>query len=299
MRIAIVGSGVVGRATGTVFHMCGNEVYFYDVDRNRLKTLQKEGYNVVDSLFCAVKKSDVVFVCVPTPTVDGKFAFDYVNDAVTGIGRALSLLDGYRVVVVRSTVLPTTTRCKVVPILERCSGLRAGKGFGVCMNPEFLREKNAFEDSLNPARIVVGELDGQSGDVLEKLYAPFNVPIIRTTLDTAEVIKYAANLFLATKISFFNEMYMIGKEIGADMNLVSKAVSMDPRIGEYGVLGGNPFDGKCLPKDLEAFRNYAKSTRLNPKLLDAVALVNEQISAYASRNGKKKRTPKTRSGKRK
>lgn len=298
MRISIVGSGVVGGTTGAVFHKCGNEVCFYDVDRNRLKTLQKEGYNVVDSLFCAVKKSDVVFVCVPTPTVNGKFTFDYVNDAVTGIGRALSLLDGYRVVVVRSTVLPMTTRCKVVPILERCSGLRSGKGFGVCMNPEFLREKNALEDSLNPTRIVIGELDTQSGDVLEKLYAPFNVPIIRTTLDTAEMVKYAANLFLATKISFFNEMFMIGKKAGVDMNLVSKAVSMDPRIGEYGVYGGNPFNGKCLPKDLEAFINFAKSTKFNPKLLDSVVLVNEQIGAYTSENAKKKRTAKTRSGKR-
>jgi len=286
MKTLIVGSGVVGEATGTVLCKNGNSVVFYDVDRKRLEILKGKGLHVADSIDEAVVDSTVIFICVPTPTVNSSIDLSYVEEATVNIGKALSHTDSYKVVVVRSTVVPTTTRCRVVPLLQKHSGLVPGSDFGVCMNPEFLRDNSALEDSLNPSRIVIGELDKRSGDLLEQMYLSFKAPIIRMDLDTAEMVKYASNLFLATKISFFNEIQMICAKLGLDANVVGKAVSLDPRIGEYGVYGGRPFEGKCLPKDLIAFRGFVRALNVNPKLLDAVSSVNAEMSGHVSKKSK-------------
>ncbi|MEM2506227.1 MAG: nucleotide sugar dehydrogenase [Nitrososphaeria archaeon] len=288
MKIYIVGAGVIGQATGIGLGIRGHEVIFYDVDKEKLKALAEKGYIVCDEISLGIDDVDVIFVCVPTPTINGEMDLSFLQDAVTNIGKALSDAKGYKVVAVRSTVLPSTTRCKVMPLLEKYSGLKAGKDFGVCMNPEFLRERYALEDFLNPSRIIIGELDKRSGDLLEKVYSIFDVPLIRTDLDTAEMIKYVSNLFLATKISFFNEMFLVCQKLGIDANIVGKAVSLDPRIGEYGVYGGSPFDGKCLPKDLEAFLSFVKSLGLNPDLLDAVRSINEKMRLLSSDKKNKK-----------
>lgn len=288
MKIYIVGAGVIGQATGIGLGIRGHEVIFYDVDKEKLKALAEKGYIVCDEISLGIDDVDVIFVCVPTPTINGEMDLSFLQDAVTNIGKALSDAKGYKVVAVRSTVLPSTTRCKVMPLLEKYSGLKAGKDFGVCMNPEFLRERYALEDFLNPSRIIIGELDKRSGDLLEKVYSIFDVPLIRTDLDTAEMIKYVSNLFLATKISFFNEMFLVCQKLGIDANVVGKAVSLDPRIGEYGVYGGSPFDGKCLPKDLEAFLSFVKSLGLNPDLLDAVRSINEKMRLLSSDKKNKK-----------
>jgi UDPglucose 6-dehydrogenase len=173
---------------------------------------------------------------------------------------------------------------QLVPVLEKYSGLKAGRDFGVCMNPEFLREKSSVEDFLNPDRIVIGSLNERSGEVLERLYSSFKSPIIKTDLDTAEMIKYASNLFLASKISFFNEIHLICQQVGLDSKMVSEAVSLDKRIGKYGVYGGKPFSGMCFPKDLAAFITFAKSKGVNPKLLEAVEEVNSEIGSCNSEN---------------
>jgi UDPglucose 6-dehydrogenase len=289
LKALIVGSGLVGEATGTVLCKKGNDVVFHDVDRKRLELLKEKGLHVVDSVGEAVVDSNVIFVCVPTPTANGNIDLSYVEKATVSIGEALSHTSGYEVVVVRSTVVPSTTRCRVVPLLQKHSGLVPGKDFGVCMNPEFLRENTALEDSLNPSRIVIGELDKRSGDLLKQVYLSFKVPIIRMDLDTAEMVKYASNLFLATKISFFNEIHMICQKLGLDSDMVSRAVSLDPRIGEYGVHGGRPFDGKCLPKDLSAFRGFVRALNINPKLLNAVSLVNEEMASHVSKESSAKK----------
>jgi UDPglucose 6-dehydrogenase len=148
------------------------------------------------------------------------------------------------------------------------------------MNPEFLREEHALQDFLNPSRIVVGELDKQSGDTLEKLYSSFKAPIFRTDLDSAEMIKYTANCFLAAKISFFNEVHMICRKLGLDSTFISKVASLDPRIGDYGIYGGRPFSGKCLPKDLEALIHFARTKKINPRLLEAVLEINKEVGSY-------------------
>ncbi len=293
MRISIVGSGVVGGTTGIGFHKKGNDVLFYDIDRMRLAALKRQGYKVTTDIFKAISNSDTIFVCVPTPTVKMHMDFSFVKSATISIAKALRKMREYHVIVIRSTVLPSTTRRKIIPLLQKYSKLEPCRDFGVCTSPEFLREKHALHDFLNPNRIVIGELDKKSGDVLEKVYTSFNAPIIRTDLDSAEMIKYVSNLFLAAKISFFNEIYIICQELGLNADLISETVSLDARIGKYGIYGGKPFDGKCLPKDLEAFISYAKSRKINPQLLEAVYHINKKIASCDSKF-KRKRAKRNR-----
>ena len=279
MKILIIGSGVLGYATGIGFAKKGNDLVFYDVDKAKLHELQKQGYATVNSVEDAVDV-DVVFICVPTPTGANGMDFSFLQDAAIKAARAIKGNGKYSVVAVRSTVLPTTTRSRVLPLLESNSGMDAGKDFGICMNPEFLRENYAQYDFENPARIVIGELDKRSGDTLANLYEPFKAPTFRVDLDSAEMIKYAANLFLATKISFFNEIFLLCEKAGLSASVVSEIVAMDPRIGTYGVRGGQPFGGKCLPKDLEALIDFAHGKGLNPKMLEAARDLNKEISDY-------------------
>ena len=284
MRMLIVGSGVTGEATGKGFDEHGHRVVFYDIDNKKLEALENQGYKVSTSLRSTVQESDVIFICVPTPTVGGVMDFNFVENAVIGVSKALEGSNKYCVIALRSTVVPFTTRRRVLPLVEHYSKMKIGEDMGICMNPEFLREKSALKDFLSPERIVIGEYDAKSGDVLKEAYSPIHAPIIRTSLDTAEMIKYVSNLFLASKISFFNEMHIICQNAGIDSAIVSRAVSLDSRIGEYGVHGGRPFDGKCLPKDLEAFRGFVRSLNLNPKLLDAVSYVNHEVVETAKQH---------------
>jgi UDPglucose 6-dehydrogenase len=284
LRIAIIGSGIVGQATGMGLAFNGNRVIFYDIDRSKLLALRSNGYDVTDNLVNAVNGSDVLFICVPTPTVEGRIDLRHINDCTQTIAKVLEKSKKYVVVVFRSTIPPQTTRTKLIPCIEDISTLKAGADFGVCMNPEFLREQSPLKDFLNPSRIVVGALDDKSGNLLRKIYSPFNCPLIFTDLDTAEMIKYTSNLFLAAKISFFNEIYLICRKLGLDSSTIANTVALDPRIGSYGIAGGKPFGGMCLPKDLAAFIDFAKSKGLNPTLLKAVAEVNQEISFHCSIN---------------
>ena len=281
MKIALIGAGVVGQATGIGLATKGHDVTFYDIDSDKLAHLHRQGFHTSPDVGDAVQRSTIIMLSVPTPTIDGHINLDAVIKAATSVGHALAESQGYKVVTVRSTVLPSTTRCRVLPMLEHCSQLTSGKDFGVCFNPEFLTERHALRDFLHPNRVVIGSLDKQSGDALQQVYTPFKTPIIRTSLDNAEAIKYAANLFLATKISFFNEFYLICQHLGLNAHIVSEAVALDPRIGTYGIWGGKPFDGKCLPKDLAAFTSFVKAQNLTPRLLEAVAAVNAEMALYA------------------
>jgi len=285
MKISIIGSGVVGEATGMGLLKQGNEVLFHDIIQEKLIKLKKQGYQIAENISEAVNNSTISLVCVQTPTVNGQMDFEFVKKATMDLGKALRSKKEYHVVVIRSTVLPSTTRTMIIPLLEQHSKLRAGKDFGVCMNPEFLRKESALSDFMKPSRIVIGEFDKQSGDILEMLYTPFGAPIFRTDLDTAEIIKYVANSFLTTKISFFNEMHTICRSLGLDPYLISEVTALDPRIGNYGIHGGQPFEGSCLPKDLEAFINFVKDNEHNPKLLDVVLYINKKIARMRTTKG--------------
>ena len=296
MRISIIGTGYVGLSAGVGFAVKGNEVVCMDIDKKKveqvnrgkspiyeplldeyLKGVVKEGkLKATDNLHEAMRKSDIVFISVGTPSKkDGSINLKYIKEVSKEIGRSLAN-KGYRVIVVKSTVLPETTEKVVIPLLEKYSAKKAGKDFGVCMNPEFLREGRALEDFLKPDRIVIGAIDKRSGDVLEKVYENFQAPILRTDLKTAEMIKYASNSLLATKISFSNEIGNICKLLGIDVNEVMKGVGLDSRVSEKFLSAGCGYGGSCFPKDVDALINKAKEMGYEPRLLEEVHELNKR-----------------------
>lgn len=278
MNICIFGSGVVGSAVGKAFAAKGQTVVFYDVSSSRVAALEKEGFETTLDLPGTMENADAVFICVPTPSPGGKISLSHIRDAAAKIGKFLRNKDGYTLIAVKSTVVPKTCEETVLPLIEEHSGKKAGKDFGLCSNPEFLREAKALEDALNPDRIIIGEFDKRSGDALEKLYGGFSCPIIRTDLKTAEMAKYANNTFYAAKISFFNELHIICSKIGADSNAVRKIVQMDRFYGTHPWSHGSSFGGHCLPKDLNALIAFSAGTAGHtPLLLNAVREVNGEM----------------------
>ena len=270
MKISIIGSGFVGTALGKGLIELGNEVIFYDVIDKDLPN-----FTFTKDINHAIKNSNISFICVPTPTTPEGIDLSYIKEAAKNIGKALANKEGYHLVVVKSTVVSGTTEDVVIPILEKYSGKKAGSEIGACMNPEFLTEisgswseaeEGTKKDFFTEDRIVIGEYDKKSGNILEELYKPLNKPIFRTDLKTAELIKYASNCMLATKISYWNEIFLICKELGIDSQGVANIVGLDPRIGKYGTVHGKAFGGKCLPKDLKAFVSFAEKYR-NVRLL--------------------------------
>ena len=279
-RISIIGSGWVGTAIGKGLAKLGNKVIFYDiVDKKELPNFSMD-------IHYAIENTDVSFICVPTPTnEEGAIDLSYIKDAAKKIGTALADKDSYHVIAVKSTVVPGTTENVVIPIVEEYSRKGVGDGeIGFCMNSEFLTEISetwSTEEEMKKGfftedRIVIGEYDRRSGDVLAELYKPLNKPIFRTDLKTAEMIKYASNCMLATKISYWNEIFLICKELDIDSQVIADAVGIDPRIGKYGTVHGKAFGGKCLPKDLKAFISFSNKYH-EPKLLKAVNAINEEM----------------------
>lgn len=280
MKISIVGSGVVGKTMGSGFEKLGHEVLFCDVDENVVKELIKGGHKATSDL-SAVKDTSISFICVPTPYSNG-FDAAHLISAAKKIGSALKERNEYHLLVVKSTVLPTTTEKAVIPLISKHK--KVGEEVGVCVNPEFLTEiANTWSSDGNykrgfftEDRIVIGEYDKKSGDILEELYRPLGKPIFRCDLKTAEMIKYASNCMLATKISYWNEIFLLCNEVGIDSKKVADVVGMDPRIGKYGTVHGKAYGGKCLPKDLKALLSFARRYH-KPKLLKAVDDINEKM----------------------
>ncbi|MCQ5376164.1 MAG: nucleotide sugar dehydrogenase, partial [Methanomassiliicoccales archaeon] len=266
LRISIVGAGYVGLVTGVCFAELGHEVVCIDVVEEKIKAIS-EGKSLIyergldtllqkhldDRLFFAttnfqsLTNTDLTLVCVGTPRMENGFLdTTHLESAAMSIGQMLAEKDEYHVVVVRSTVLPTTTENIVIPALERSSGKRAGKDFGVAVNPEFLKEGNAIEDFMHPDRIVIGAIDHRSLSILKTLYSEFKCPIVETSLRTAEMIKLASNAFLATKISFINEIGNICKTLEIDVREVAKGMGYDRRIGSEFLRAGCGFGGSCF-----------------------------------------------------
>lgn len=276
--IGIVGAGVVGTATGIGLAESGHEVLFNDVDSRRLETLELDGFKVESSPLTLGKLATAIFVCVPTPTVAGRQDLSFLMEALSSLSNGLKENHNYPVLVIRSTVLPTTTRKFVIPFMEEASGLTSGTDFGVCVNPEFLREENAFEDFKMPSRILLGQLDNMSGDAIETIICRGGRPLIRCSLEEAEFVKYASNAFLSAKISFFNEMFLAGRRIGVNPKILAEACSLDPRIGPYGTMGGWAFSGKCLPKDAEALAGFIRTLGIEPRMVQASLDVNRSLN---------------------
>jgi len=297
MKISIVGTGYVGLCTSVGFAEKGYEVicvgrteekvnkinngvppiYEPGLDDYLKKALENKKFEATLDLNRAIKNSDASFICVGTPSRDdGSIDLGDIKKVSENIGEVLRETNNYHVVVVKSTVTPETTEKVVIPALESKSGKKAGRDFGVCMNPEFLREGVALKDFLEPDRIVVGEYDKKSGDVLEGIYSVFGAPVLRTALKAAETIKYANNAFLATKISFSNEIGNICKKLGIDVYDVLKGVGMDHRISPYFFNAGAGWGGSCFPKDVSALVAKAKELGYEPKLLQEVIDINKK-----------------------
>jgi GDP-mannose 6-dehydrogenase len=242
-----------------------------------------EGYRTASSIRKAVDHSSVTMICAPTPTLNGSVDLRTLLAITSEVGSALREANQYHLVVVRSTIPPGTMRGQVIPQIELSAQSQIGPKIGVCHNPEFLREKFALDDFLNPGAVVIGEADKTAGDRLESLYSSFASPITRCSLETSEMLKYASNLFNATKVSFFNEIDQACKAIGVRSDDVGRlmpllALGLRGDMKEWGVFGGRPFGGMCLPKDLEAFISFMKAQGIDLPLLSAVKQVNERTA---------------------
>lgn len=296
MRICVIGAGYVGLATAVMFGKLGHKVACVDVDEGRVReiragrspfyepSLEKELAKLVRSGALTAwndarkpaSDAKFIFICVQTPSLSsGRIDIRALKAACRGVSKVLGDSGDYKIVVVKSTVVPSTTDSVVRQLLEIGSGKVAGKDFGLCMNPEFLQEGSALKDSMKPSRIVIGASDRRSRDALMRLYAPIKVDKIRTDLTSAEMIKYASNTFLATKISYANEMANICTRLGVDSEPVMNAVGKDPRIGPLFLKPGLGFGGSCLPKDVRALRHKAKALGLPAKLMSSILAVND------------------------
>ncbi|MFO7166691.1 MAG: NAD(P)-binding domain-containing protein [Chloroflexota bacterium] len=279
-RIVIVGSGVVGQATGKGLAKKGHNITFVDINPQTIAKLRGEGLNAMTIGEVDWNAVDLVMLAVSTPSVDGKIVLDYIESAAWDVGRGLATTSNYITVVVRSTVPPTTTEERITPILEQASGKRAGHDFGVAMNPEFLRAVSNEQDFARPWITVLGTTDPRTREVLDTLYKPFGALIVHCTPTEAEMIKYVNNVYNAVKISYFNEVYAICQKLGIDGHLVGAAVA---RSAEsmwnplYGTRGGVPYGGACLPKDTVAFMQFVRERGWEHLMLEATIAVNEKL----------------------
>ena len=299
MKIGIIGLGFVGLSFASVLASKGYSVIGADSDSAKvskiltgkapfyeseldgtLKTALKNGLKITTDIHPIVTECKLIFIAVGTPQrEDGSIDLTMIKTVVRGIGKNLAKTKNIPTIIVKSTVVPETTIKVILPILEKESRKKVGKDFGLITNPEFLRETNAINDTINPHVIVIGGYNDKFAKKVENFYTKFhkNVPIIKTNHQTSEMIKYANNSFLATKISFINQIATICEAIpGANIDVVAKTIGLDPRIGNLFLTAGPGYGGSCLPKDVKAIINFSTKYGIKPTLLDAVEKINHQ-----------------------
>ncbi len=291
MKIAVVGTGYVGLVTGTCFAEAGNDVACVDVDEAKVKRMQSGEVPIYEpgleelfannakagrltfgtSLAEGIKDAKVIFLALPTPPgEDGSADLSYILGVADDLG---GLLSEYAVIVDKSTV-PVGTADKVIERIAK----NAKVEFDVVSNPEFLREGHAVEDFQKPDRVVIGASSSKAQEVITELYEPFVTkenPVLFMDERSAEMTKYAANSFLATKISFMNQMANLAEILGADIDSVRLGVGSDPRIGKQFLYSGIGYGGSCFPKDVMAIQQTAHQNNYDLKILHAVSEVNE------------------------
>lgn len=305
-RIAIIGTGYVGLVAAAVFAERGFEVLtssesrdkvnsindgvapFYENDLDPIikTTVKAKKLRAVLGREEAVLNSDICFIAVGTPSLmSGEADLSLIKETAKAIGQALAKKEEYTLVIARSTIVPGTTRNVIIPLLEEYSGKKAGEHFGVCMSPEFLRQGAAVEDTRAPDSVVIGQFDKRSGDVLEnfckQLYANQDVPVLRMNLESAEMVKYGRNTFLAMNISYINEMARIAETIpGIDIYEVVKGIGADWRINPAFLNAGAGYGGSCFPKDVKALISFAQLREVEPSILETVEEVNLQQASH-------------------
>lgn len=287
MKIAVVGSGFVGQATGRGLKQHGNKVTFVDVDESKVAQLRADGFDAHLADNYDQITTDVTMFCVPTPTKGGSIQLDHLKAAVQSFAQRLTSHDKYHVAVIRSTVPPGATRTIVLPLIEQISGKQAGRDFGLVMQPEYLREVTANEDFARPWFVLIGEHDARAGAVIEKIYRSFDAPIQHCSLDEAEFQKYVHNVYNAVKIAFFNEMRVVANQEGWDANKIFRATAescegvWNPM---YGLRDFGPFDGSCLPKDTRALLEWGDNHGYSLEVLRSVVKENKKHELLLGKN---------------
>jgi len=309
MKIAVIGLGFVGLSLTSVLASKKFNVIGIDVDKEKCrkisngispffepeleKTLKKGLKNKlhIESDISAVLDCDLIFVTVGTPqNKTGGIELSIIKKAMTSLGKNIRNSKKEHIILIKSTVVPGTIKDVILPILENNSKKKAGKDFGLISNPEFLQESTAIKDTEFPHAVVLGGYKTKFMKKVEKFFTKLHpkIPIIITNHQTAEMIKYANNSFLATKISFINQLSNICQKIpGANIDDIAKTIGLDPRIGGLFLNAGPGYGGSCLPKDMKALINFAKITGVKPTLLNAVEDVNvkqlEEIISIAKK----------------
>jgi len=298
MDVSIYGLGYVGAVSAACLAKENHSVIGVDtnptkvqlINEGRSPIIEKDVGDLIQDAVAAgklratpsaeegVAGSQLSLICVGTPSqANGSLTLDYVETVCRDIGRALKNHGKWHVVVMRSTVLPGTMREIVIPTLERESGLRAGEDFGVCNNPEFLREGSAVHDFYNPPKTVIGETDERSGDLALELYAGLDAPVIRTSVESAEMVKYVDNVWHALKVGFANEIGNICKSLKLDSHEVMDIFCKDTKLNlsPYYLKPGFSFGGSCLPKDVRALTYRARTLDLDLPILNAILPSND------------------------
>ncbi len=293
MKISVLGLGYVGAVSAGCLARDGHEVIGVDPERTKVDLInagkspiiEKDiGQIIAEQVAAgrlrattqvpdAVRHTDMVLVCVGTPSQpNGGIDLRYVKRVCEQIGRTLASHHGAPVIVMRSTMLPGTMREVVIPALEKFSGRRAGEEFGVCINPEFMREGSAVHDYYHPPKTVIGEVNRASGDLLAAVYARMPGPLIRTDIETAEMVKYADNVWHALKVGFANEIGNVCKALEVDAHKVMDIFCQDQKLNlsPYYLKPGFAFGGSCLPKDVRALLYKAKTLDLSLPILNSI-----------------------------
>lgn len=299
MKLSIIGTGYVGLVTGTCFAEVGHHVICVDSDAAKVKMLQAGGIPIYEpgleelvkknvaagrlkftnSTAEGVQNSDVIFIAVPTPPQpDGSVDLSYIERVARDIAAAMT---SYKIVVDKSTV-PVKTGEKVAETIKRYCGAKVD--FDVVSNPEFLREGFAVGDLMKPDRVVIGVASQRPAAAMKEIYTPFNAPIIVTDINSAELIKHAANSFLALKISYINAIANVCEAAGANVQEVANGIGLDERIGRRFLNAGIGFGGSCFPKDLSAFIKIAEQIGYDFKLLKEVQRINaDQMDRFVKK----------------
>jgi UDPglucose 6-dehydrogenase len=286
-RIFVVGAGVVGKATGHGFAERGHTVTLVDVLPDRVAALRAEGLDARIGMDLRDEPESFIFLTLPTPHTGRRYDLSAFEQGVRDVGAALAQTDAVHTVVVRSTVPPRTTEELVRPLLERASGKTEGTGFCLASNPEFLRAASAVEDFRWPWMTVIGARSKRVRERLAALLEPFGGELRAFDQPTtAEMIKCAHNIYNAAKISFWNEMWRVCQAIDVDHDQVATTVARSAEASfnpEYGIRGGAPYGGVCLPKDTNGFLGFAAQHGIDMPLLSAVVGVNEQMTELVER----------------
>jgi GDP-mannose 6-dehydrogenase len=299
MKISIFGLGYVGTVSAGCLASEGHQVIGVDPNRTKVDLVNRGLSPIIEKdigemisnadkekrltattdVREAVLGTDMSLICVGTPSqLNGNLDLSHVRKVCEEIGAAIKGKKAYHVVVARSTMLPGSMRGTVIPALEESSGKKVGSGFGACLNPEFLREGTAVWDYFNPPKTVIGETDPEAGSMLVDLYGKMSAPLIRTDIETAEMVKYTDNTWHALKVAFANEIGNLSKAVGIDGHKVMDIFCQDTKLNlsSYYMKPGFAFGGSCLPKDVRALCYKGRSLDLDLPLINSILPSNER-----------------------